>query len=61
MLTNQKEDYKVIVLFVFEGRLHIYHSRTASVLHIQGRSKVFTTGQARFNPEHYVIKHVGGR
>ena len=27
----------------------------------QGRSKVFTTGQARFNPEHYVIKCVGGR
>ena len=28
---------------------------------VQGRSKVFTTGQARFNPEHYVIKCVGGR
>ena len=27
----------------------------------QGRSKVFTTGQARFNPEQYVIKCVGGR
>ena len=24
----------------------------------QGRSKVFKTGQARFNPEHYVIKCV---
>ena len=24
----------------------------------QGRSKVFTTGQARINPEHYVIKCV---
>ena len=27
----------------------------------QGRSKVFTTGQARFNTKHYVIKCVGGR
>ena len=27
----------------------------------QGRSKVFTTGQARFNPERDVIKCVGGR
>ena len=27
----------------------------------QGRSKVFTTGQARVNSEHYVIKCVGGR
>ena len=28
----------------------------------QGRSKVFITGQARVNPEHYVIKCVcGGR
>ena len=27
----------------------------------QGRSKVFTTGQARFKPEHYAIKCVGGR
>ena len=26
----------------------------------QGRSKVFTTGQARVDPEHYVIKCVGG-
>ena len=26
----------------------------------QGRSKVFTTGQARINPEHYVIKCMGG-
>ena len=24
------------------------------------RSKVFTTGQARVDPEHYVIKYVGG-
>ena len=28
---------------------------------IQGNSKVFTTGQARVNPEDYVIKCVGGR
>ena len=27
----------------------------------QGRSKVFTTGQARFNPEQYVIKCVGSQ
>ena len=27
----------------------------------QGRSKVFTTGQARVDLEHYVIKYVGGR
>ena len=27
----------------------------------QARSKVFTTGQARGNPEHYAIKRVGGR
>ena len=27
----------------------------------QGRSKVFTTGQGKFNPEDYVIKCVGGR
>ena len=26
----------------------------------QGHSKVFTTGQARFNPEHYVTKCMGG-
>ena len=25
----------------------------------QGRSKVFTTGQAKVNPEHYVIRCVG--
>ena len=25
----------------------------------QGRSKVFTTGQARIEPQHYVIKCVG--
>ena len=25
----------------------------------QGRSKVFTTGQAIVNPEHYIIKCVG--
>ena len=29
--------------------------------HVQGRSKVFITGQARINPEDYVIKCVGGR
>ena len=28
---------------------------------IHHRSKVFTTGQARVNPERYVIKCVGGR
>ena len=28
---------------------------------IHHRSKVFTTGQARGNPEHYVIKCVGGQ
>ena len=33
----------------------------AICVYVQGRSKVFTTGQARFNPEHYVIKCVGGR
>ena len=27
----------------------------------QGCSKVFTTVEARFNPEHYVIKWVGNR
>ena len=27
---------------------------------IHGRRKVFTTGQARVNPEYYVIKCVGG-
>ena len=28
---------------------------------IHHHSKVFTTSQARVNPEHYVIKCVGGR
>ena len=28
---------------------------------IHHRSKIFTTGQARVNPERYVIKCVGGR
>ena len=28
---------------------------------IHHRSKLFTTGQARINPERYVIKCVGGR
>ena len=28
---------------------------------IHHRSKLFTTGQARVNPERYVIKCVGGR
>ena len=28
---------------------------------IHHHSKVFTTGQTRVNPEHYVIKCVGGR
>ena len=28
---------------------------------IQGRGKVFTTGGAKFDPKHYVIKCVGGR
>ena len=27
-------------------------------IYIQGRNKVFTIGQARVNPEHYVIKYV---
>ena len=30
-------------------------------INIHHRSKLFTTGQARVNPEHYVIKCVGGR
>ena len=30
-------------------------------LYEQGHRKVFTTGQAKINPEHYVIKCVGGR
>ena len=29
--------------------------------HIQGRSKVFTTGQAKVNTLHYVIKCIGSR
>ena len=29
--------------------------------YIHHHSKVFITGQARVNPEHYVIKCVGGR
>ena len=32
---------------------------TSTILYgIQGHSKVFTTGKARVNPEHYVIKYV---
>ena len=30
------------------------------VQHMQGRQKLFITGQAKFNPEHYLIKCVGG-
>ena len=30
-------------------------------INIHHCSKVFTTGQARVNPEHYVIKCVGGQ
>ena len=41
-----------------EERQVNFPSKEAS---LQGRSKVFTTGQARFNPEHYVIKCVGVR
>ena len=34
--------------------------KVSSVIRGQGRSKVLTTGQARVNPEHYVIKYMGG-
>ena len=30
-------------------------------MHFQGRSKLFTTGQAKLYSVHYVIKCVGGR
>ena len=36
-------------------------SITRTMTNIHHRSKVFTTGQARVNPECYVTKYVGGR
>ena len=35
---------------------HFYSECMKLMKSIQGHSKVFTTGQAKINPEHYVIK-----
>ena len=44
----------------------IVHGFNLAILQLRaivgmGHSKVFTTGQAWFNPAQYVIKYVGGR
>ena len=56
-----------LILFNIADCLHfkghyICHCAMLDILSTpdQGHSKVFTTGQARFNPERYVIKCMGG-
>ena len=49
--------------FIVQGIYHLQYKHPHAAIQVtlvQGHSKVFTTGQARVNPENYVIKCVGG-
>ena len=64
MHTNIISTQESLPLETLYGNQHSYMVNAPALdlfTYYQGRSKVFTTGQARFNPEHYVIKRVGGK
>ena len=54
-------------MFRYSGVYSLLQQTTLEVINLHssddddddGHSKVFATGQARFNPEHYAIKCVG--
>ena len=48
-------------IYIWENVASVTRTMIIVQTNIHHRSKLFTTGQARVNPERYVIKCVGGR
>ena len=56
---NSMQAYNYLIFYMVECYKHHNDSIVQTIIH--HHSKVFTTGQASVNPEHYVTKCVGGR